>query len=127
MSNTATISLGDARVREGQPFKVRLALGLDAGVKVISIQPTVVVTGDTQQSVPCSIGSVGRDNSWSVAIHKASAAQEFELGARIVLDVEGTPTDLVATAAKLCVANDEVSGALLFNLLSQNSLLAVIL
>lgn len=114
MANTATVTSTADLVLAGRPFTAKVALSLDAGVRVLGIVPTVS-TGSAECSIPS-----GTELYWTVNIFGVPVgAPEVSIGATVYTSA-GT---VEATVAKVqCVPGEMDSGRAWFNTFEQSGL-----
>jgi hypothetical protein len=122
MANTAVVTLEENRIRSGIPFLVKLAPALDAGVSVVSVMPTAVVTGATAQNLSCRFSQVSpSDVRWQCVLD-ASAADDisFSIGADLKLS---TGDSITATAATAWIVDSPEAGQAWFHVFEQSGLI----
>ncbi len=122
MASTATVTMVDYRIRPGQPFTVKLATALDAGVSITSLAPYTTTYGGVEQSCAANLSTVQPgDRTWSGVLYQSATDNtQFDIGANIKLS-DGT--SIVATEATAYVVTTPISGQAWFHVFEQSGLI----
>lgn len=122
MASTAVVSLVDYRIRSGIPFGVRLAVALDAGVAIVSLNPYLTVTGRTDRTCSARFSTVSpSDRAWQGVVYQSAADDiAFSVGADIVLS---NGTSIVASVATAWVVDSPEAGQAWFHVFEQSGMI----